>query len=144
MVSRIPSDFFGMMTTGFAYGVCGVLNEASREILVQNRVHLFGHERFHAIGARGHRGAVGWDRNFERQEGTRTSVGDVQKISANSIKLPPNWVMTSGSQVGPWKSNEISRRCFGSLCQTCRKLSRWSEFRRSSKEGGGSRSADVG
>ena len=35
------------------------------------------------------------------------SVGDVEKISANSIKVSPNWVMTSGSQPGPWKSNDI-------------------------------------
>ena len=37
----------------------GVLYEASREILVQNHVNLFGHGRIPAIGARGHRGAVG-------------------------------------------------------------------------------------
>ena len=97
----------------------GMLYEASHEILVQNSVHLFGHEMFHAIGARGHRGAVGWDRNFERQEGARTKVGRWRgKESANSIKVSPNWVMTSGSQPGPWKSNEISRRCVFSLCQT--------------------------
>ena len=52
-----------------------VLYEASREILVQNRVHLFGHEKIHATGARDHPGAVEWDQNFEREGGARTKVG---------------------------------------------------------------------
>ena len=35
-----------------------MLYEAGREIPVYNRVHLFGHERVYAVGARGHRGTV--------------------------------------------------------------------------------------
>ena len=68
----------------------------------------------------------------------------MEKTSSNSIRVSTNWVMTSGSQPGPWKSNEISRRCADSLRQTCRKSSCWLTFRRSSKEGSGSKSADVG
>ena len=45
------------------------------------------------------------------------SAGGVEKTSVNPIKVSPNSVMTSGSQPGPWKSNEVSRRCVGSLCQ---------------------------
>ena len=67
----------------------------------------------------------------------------MEKTSANSIRVYPHWVMTSGSQHGPWKSNEFSRRCVGGLHQSCRTLSRWLALKRSSKEGGGSRSADV-
>ena len=59
-----------------------------------------------------------------RREHEPRSVGDVEKTYVNSIKVTPNWVMTSGSQPEPWKSNDISRRCVCSLCQTCRKLSR--------------------
>ena len=62
-----------------------------------------------------------------RREHEPKSVGDVEKTSANSIKVSPNWSMTPGSQPGAWKSNEISRRCSGSLRQTCRKLLRRSE-----------------
>ena len=56
-----------------------MLYEASREVFVQNRVHYFDHKEIYAIGARGHRGAVRWDRNFECQEGARPkSVDDVE------------------------------------------------------------------
>ena len=69
----------------------GVLYKASREILVQIHVHLFGHERIHTKG-RDVAGELsgGTEISNGRREDEPTSVGDVEKTSANSIKVSPN------------------------------------------------------
>ena len=68
------------------------------------------------------------------------SVEDFEKMSGNSVRTSANWVMTSGVQPGPWKSNVISRRWGGKRSHARRKLVRCSACKRSSRAGEGERS----
>ena len=107
-----------MMTTGLADGgvECRMRPAARNSSRI---VSICGHERIHAIGARGHRGlSGGTEISNGRREHEPKSLGDVEKTSANSIRVSPNMVMTSGSQPGPRKSNDF----LGDASAACARL----------------------
>lgn len=54
MVRRIPPFFLGYDEPRACVWRVGVPYETGRKILVQNSVHFFGHDRIHAVGARGY------------------------------------------------------------------------------------------
>lgn len=102
-----------------------VLCEAGRDVFVQNHVHLFGHERIHAVGTRGHWETVKWGENLERQEGGRTNAGrglgkDIYKLDRGVSQMGYD----ARTVEGEIYFSEVLRQLLVDL----NKLSRWSGF----------------
>ena len=118
-----------------------MLNEVRGEEVVKNHVHFLGGWRIDAVAPRRDGRTVRRNRISKgSKEQVPKSVGDFENTSENPARTSPNWVMTADDvQLGPCKSNAISRMCGGKRFQVSRKLERWSALNRSSRVGEGER-----
>ena len=108
-----------------------MLDEASRQVLVETGIGLFGKDGVDAVWT-GSEGTVRWNGNLERDKGAGAKFFlDVEKTSGNSQGTSPKVLMTAGGQPQPWRLNLVSRRCKGSRSQMWRKLTHCLSFNRS-------------
>ena len=88
-----------------------MLDQSSRKVLVEGRVHFLGQYRVCAMGPGSDRSTALRDRDLEKgiKEQEPKSVFEVENTSANSQSTSPSCPMVEGVHPGSCKSKPISR-----------------------------------